>query len=80
MLKVCHPYAEQGKHMKEARERKGMTGLVLAKRAGITNATLSKLETGRSGGNLQAIIGLADILGIPIDEYIGHKPKKGGDA
>lgn len=66
-----------GEHMRKAREAADLTIMQLAEMAGITWHCLWMLEVGRNKPRVETAILLADALGIGIDEYIGHVPKKG---
>lgn len=66
-----------GENMRKAREAAGLTIVQLAEKAEITWHCLWMLEVGRNKPRLETAILLADALGIGIDEYIGHVPKKG---
>ena len=70
---------ERGANMRKARINAGLTVLKLANRAGITHSSISMSEHGRRNPSLGTVILLADVLGISIDEYVGHKPKGGHD-
>ena len=64
----------RGEIMRMWREKRGLTQCELAKRSGISQATICAVEIGRnSGGNLDTIELLADALGLSIDEYVGHE-------
>ena len=66
-----------GDHMRAAREAAGLSTYALADMAGISQHALWMLEVGRNKPRVETAILLADVLGISIDEYIGHVPKKG---
>ena len=60
--------------MRKWREKRGLSQRELANRAGISQAAICSLEIGKnSGGNLSTIEILADVLGLSIDEYVGHR-------
>jgi transcriptional regulator with XRE-family HTH domain len=47
-----------------ARELRGMTQQELARRAGMSQATIAKLEGGTVGAELAVVYTLADVLGV----------------
>ena len=65
----------RGAHMREAREKAGLSLRDLATRTGISSTGISQLERGIRQGNIITIELLADALGISIDEYVGHEKK-----
>jgi DNA-binding XRE family transcriptional regulator len=52
------------------REHRGLSGEALAARAGITQAFLSQIETGKREGSISTMKSIADALGLTIDELI----------
>ena len=54
--------------LREARERKGMTQIVLADRCGFSYATISQYETGNREPQVMAAKKIADELGVSLDE------------
>jgi DNA-binding XRE family transcriptional regulator len=52
------------------REHRGLSGEVLAARAGITQAYLSQIETGKREGSISTMKNIADALGLTVDELI----------
>ncbi len=66
----------RAEHMKDARERAGLTLRELEKISGVQYGTIGRLEQGRNNGNIVTLELLADALGISIDEYVGHEVKK----
>ena len=59
--------------LRAMRARAGLTQQVLAKRAGITGAALSRYESGKNEPTLAALVALADALKVGLDELIGRK-------
>ncbi|MDP4021246.1 helix-turn-helix transcriptional regulator [Methylobacterium sp. NEAU 140] len=53
------------------REHRGLTASLLAERAGIAQAYLSQIETGRRDGTVETCRRLADALGIGLDDLLG---------
>lgn len=62
--------------MKKARKRAGLTRVKLAAAAGIHEQTLIAWETGRNSPSVHLAAQVCDVLGISIDEYIGHEPRR----
>ncbi|HEY9568854.1 MAG TPA: helix-turn-helix transcriptional regulator [Thalassobaculum sp.] len=53
------------------REHRGMSASQLAERAGLSQAYVSQLETGRRDGTVAALGALARALGLDIDDLTG---------
>lgn len=68
----------RGEHMRAARKAAGYLLNDLADEAGVSHGTLSQLERDLHAGSISTIELLADVLGISIDEYIGHEVIKNG--
>lgn len=68
---------KRGANMRKARIKAGLTIMELARKAGITHSTVIASESGRRNPSLSTVIMLADVLGLSIDEYVGHEPKGG---
>lgn len=64
-----------GDYMRRAREAAGLTQERLSDKAGISRGTLAKIECNNRQGTLNTIISLADVLGLSLDEYVGHQVK-----
>jgi DNA-binding XRE family transcriptional regulator len=62
-----------GESMRKARKDAGMTLNELAEKSGWRSRQISTWERDRYQPRLNAVIDLADTLGISIDEYVGHK-------
>jgi DNA-binding Xre family transcriptional regulator len=63
--------------LKEAREAKAMTQGELAAKVGVRQATISDLETGKSGRiELELLDRLATALGVEPGSLIVREPKK----
>lgn len=54
--------------LKEAREAKGLSQSALAKEAGISQATVSHLETGVYAGSMTSLSRVAAVLGLTLDD------------
>lgn len=66
------PPKEIGKMLKRLREGKGITQMVLAKKAKVTQSYLAKLETGaKANPSLAAMRRIAKALGVPITTLLG---------
>ncbi|MBF0620986.1 MAG: helix-turn-helix domain-containing protein [Magnetococcales bacterium] len=52
------------KRVKEARSRAGLKQVELAQEAGISSATVQKLESGESGGSIRTLNGIANACGV----------------
>ena len=65
----------RGEYMRAAREEAGWRQCDLADTAGVSHGTLSQLERNMHAGSIETITLLADVLGLTIDEYIGHMVK-----
>jgi transcriptional regulator with XRE-family HTH domain len=55
-----------GHEIRKLRRRLGLTGAALAGAAGISNGTLSKIETGQLSPSLSTIEAIAGVLAVPI--------------
>ena len=64
--------------MWSARIKAGFTQGALADEAGIMRNTLGRIERDEHIGRIDTIELLADVLGISIDEYVGHEVKVNG--
>jgi DNA-binding XRE family transcriptional regulator len=52
------------------REEKGMTQKLLADETGVTQATISEIETGRKTGSVEVLKAIADALGVSLDDLV----------
>ena len=57
-----------GQRVKEARQRLGMSQQALARAVGVSQATISDIERGRSWPEEKTMIGLAKVLGIELTD------------
>ena len=62
----------RGEYMRAARKEAGWMLSDLADAAGVSRGTLSQLERDMHAGSIETIMLLADVLGLTIDEYVGH--------
>lgn len=53
------------------REKRGLTQAVLAERAGIAEAELADIESGREEGRIGVLRALAEALAVTVDELAG---------
>jgi transcriptional regulator with XRE-family HTH domain len=58
--------ARLGREIRKLRGRLGLTGAALAGAAGISNGTLSKIETGQLSPSLSTIEAIAGVLAVPV--------------
>lgn len=68
----------KGEYIREAREKAGLSRRELARRCGLSHCTIVCLEKGTREGRIDTAELIADVLGISIDELIGHKVIEGG--
>ncbi|MEV6282742.1 XRE family transcriptional regulator [Kribbella sp. NPDC051770] len=59
-----------GAQIRKRREQRGMTGSELARRAGLSKATLSQLEAGRGNPTIETLDALAIALRIPLNDLL----------
>ena len=62
-----------GQAMRKARKDAGLTIQELADKSGYSPSTISNAETDTHIPNVTTILDLADVLGVSVNEYIGHK-------
>lgn len=62
-----------GQAMRKARKEAGLTIEELADKSGYSKATISQTETDKHIPKVTTILDLADVLGISVNEYTGHK-------
>ena len=65
-----------GDNMRLARKRNNLTLMKLAELSGISYQIINKYEMDKTMPGVDKVEILADVLGISIDEYIGHNVKK----
>jgi transcriptional regulator with XRE-family HTH domain len=83
---------ELGLRIRELRERAGLSQPELAERAGQSLRSIQNWEQGHRRPKVDAILGIASALGVPLDELMrqasagsskrgrGRPPKKGVDS
>ena len=62
--------------MRIAREKAGLTIKELSEKAHVCENTLGNWENGHSLPRVDSAIIVADVLGISVAEYIGHRVKR----
>lgn len=65
----------RGQRMRKLRQEAGLNIVELANLSTVSHVTISRLELDQGSPNLETIILLADVLGLSIDEYVGHVVK-----
>ena len=65
-----------GRELKNHRESRKISQSELAKRIGISQATISLWEDNKRTPTIDNCVQLADVYGISLDELIGHEVKK----
>ena len=68
-----------GNNMRLARKKTNLTLMKLAELSGISYQVINRYETDKTVPGVDKVEILADVLGISIDEYIGHDAKKQTD-
>ena len=58
-----------GDRLRELRLKKGLTVTELAELSGMTQPTISRLETGGRSPSWETVIRLAEALGVPTDSF-----------
>jgi transcriptional regulator with XRE-family HTH domain len=60
-----------GPRLRALRRRRGITLADLAATTGISESTLSRLESGRRRANLELLLPLARVYDVPLDDLVG---------
>jgi transcriptional regulator with XRE-family HTH domain len=63
--------AEVGPRLRALRRQRGITQADLSATTGISESTLSRLESGRRRPNLELLLPLARAYGVPLDDLVG---------
>jgi transcriptional regulator with XRE-family HTH domain len=63
-----------GPRLRALRRKRGLTLAGLAAATGISESTLSRLESGQRRPNLELLLPLARAHGVPLDELVGAPP------
>ena len=66
MVQIVHSTSALGHVLKDARRRHRLTQAALAERAGVTQATVSKIERDIAPPGLDTILKLAAVLGLEL--------------
>lgn len=53
------------------RQRRGMTQRALAGAAGISASYLAEIETGKKPGSVAALMAIAAVFGVPMEQILG---------
>jgi len=63
-------------NIKKCRQKSGLSQDQLARKAGIPYSTFIKIESGYTPNpSIQAVLNIAEALGVSIDELVGRKTK-----
>lgn len=60
-----------GPRLRRLRQRRGLTLARLSERSGISESTLSRLESGQRRPTLQLLLPLAEAFAVPLDDLVG---------
>ncbi|MCC8249280.1 helix-turn-helix domain-containing protein [Saccharothrix luteola] len=63
-----------GPRLRALRRARGVTLAELSEATGVSESTLSRLESGRRRPNLELLLPLARAHGVPLDELVGAPP------
>ena len=63
-----------GDRLREARERQGLSQRALARRAGVTNATISMIERGQISPSVASLRKLLEALGLSLGAFFADEP------
>ncbi|OZM79220.1 helix-turn-helix domain-containing protein [Pseudonocardia sp. MH-G8] len=63
-----------GPRLRSLRRNRGITLADLSVTTGISESTLSRLESGRRRANLELLLPLARAYGVPLDDLVGAPP------
>ncbi len=71
MDQIDHVLDAVGPRLRELRRHRGITLADLAATTGISQSTLSRLESGQRRASLQLLLPLARAYGVPLDDLVG---------
>lgn len=63
----------RGAAMTRARMKEGLSQSELAQLSGVSLTSLARWERDETNASISSLELVADVLGISIDEYVGHK-------
>jgi len=69
--KMYYDIIESGKRIKELRKKAGLTQEQLAEDLGVSREALAKIETGKNGTSVDAIVNFASYFNVTTDIVIG---------
>ena len=67
-----------GESIRKVREERGYSRERLARQIGVHRMTVLKWEYGISRANIEAIIAIADVFRVSLDELVGRRINDGG--
>ena len=67
IIEGCHP-------IRAWREHRGLSQVVLAKKANISKAYLSQIETGKRQGKMSVLSAICRALNVPLDVLVNEEP------
>lgn len=73
VVKAVGNQRDIGQAIKEARTKLGMTMISFARKVGISQAQISRLEDGQQGFRTTTMQKIAEALGTPVVIYFGPK-------
>jgi transcriptional regulator with XRE-family HTH domain len=59
--------------IRDIRANRGLSSADLARRAGISRATLTTLERGAGNPRLETLTAIAGVLGVPLSDFLGDR-------
>lgn len=67
--------ADIGARIRAAREAKGLTAEQLGEKIGTDKGTVSRIERGLAGLDVERLQEIANALGVPVEDLIRSKPR-----
>lgn len=64
-----------GERLRALRERAGLSQRALAKKAGVTNATISLVESGKTNPSVGALRRILDGIPVSLSEFFAYEPE-----
>jgi UDP-N-acetylglucosamine 1-carboxyvinyltransferase len=64
-------HSSEGKEIRDARKRVGITQVQLSEATGIDQASISRMENGRQGITLEYLKRIARALGVNLGDLVG---------